>query len=135
MAGPLRKRTARIKSLALSFHMSLSYYNVYAATTCSHVLQYRPVDSHLRAAESACLASVTASPMNALSRDCLANLGLIGIRPQVQSMDTTSLVARGRVAMTCSSLQRATNVLEEALDSPIVLFVHRADEPPWLFLV
>ena len=93
-AATLRKRTKRIKSLALSFNMSLNYYNCYAASTCSHVLQYRPVDSHLRAAESACLASVTASPMNAMPRDCMANLGLMGIRPKVQPLDTTSLVSR-----------------------------------------
>ena len=69
------------------------------------------------------MASVTASPMNAMPRDCMANLGLMGIRPRVQPLDTTSLVSRCRVAMTCSSLQKARAVLDEALMSPDILFV------------
>ena len=54
----LRQRARRLKGLALPMTSTISYYNIYGASVCSHIAQFRSVSTQLRAVETAALASM-----------------------------------------------------------------------------
>ena len=118
----LRARAVRVKACKLPLNSAIPCYNVYGASTLSHVAQFREPSSELRVAEAGVLATICSAPMNAMPRACLANLRSLGFSSQVATADAMSLAARCRVAMAGSSHAAAIQFLNEALESEDALF-------------
>ena len=121
-AATLRGRAVRVKACKLPLNTAVSCYNVYGASTLSHVAQFRAPSVDINNIEQGVLATICSAPKNALPRACLGNLTKLGFRSQVIILDTMSLAARCRVAMTGSSHGAAVRLLDEAIEQ---------SETPW----
>ena len=118
-----RARGHRVRACCLPLPSAIACYNIYAYSVLSHVAQFRASSPELEVAEAGVLATVTASPKNALSRDCLTHLRLLGFKVKVTTARALTIAARCRVVMASSSHAAAQQLISEALDSDDALMV------------